>query len=180
MNNCFYIKSGSRASRELAGPLRVLFKDEFPLVVLCIGTMRVQGDSLGPMVGSCLCRRQLPGVYVYGTEDAPVHALNLEETLATIRREHPEAYVLAVDAAIGNWNMLGQITVGTGPLYPGEGLKKELPAAGDSHITGVVGVPGVLSFLSLRLASAKLVRKLVQEISNGIVLAFETAHTEYN
>ncbi len=53
---------------------------DLPPVVLCIGTDRVTGDSLGPLVGTFLhaygSDRYLS---IYGTLDFPVHALNLED-----------------------------------------------------------------------------------------------------
>ena len=70
-------------------------ENDLLLIILCIGTMRVRGDSLGPLVGSRLCRMQFPGIRVYGTKEAPVHAGNLSETLEEISREHPGTPVLA-------------------------------------------------------------------------------------
>ena len=60
---------------------------DLPPVVLCIGTDRVTGDSLGPLVGTFLhaygSDRYLS---IYGTLDFPVHALNLEDAC---RRDRP-------------------------------------------------------------------------------------------
>lgn len=145
-----------------------VMKNNLLLIILCIGTMRVRGDSLGPLVGSRLCRMQLPGVRVYGTKEAPVHAGNLSGTLEEISREHPGTPVLAVDAAIGKWNMLGQIAFDAGPLYPGAGMGKDLPAVGDAHITGILGISGPFSFFSLKLAPERLVQKLAQEICDSV------------
>ena len=53
-----------------------------PLIILCIGTTQVQGDRLGPLVGTLLeeklkkTDRLLP-VHIFGTEEQAVHALNL-------------------------------------------------------------------------------------------------------
>ena len=49
---------------------------------------RIIGDSTGgPLTGSILLRsRPLP---VYGTLEAPVHALNLEKNLEKIKKKHP-------------------------------------------------------------------------------------------
>ncbi|MFR3322802.1 MAG: DUF1256 domain-containing protein [Lachnospiraceae bacterium] len=58
-----------------------------PPVILCIGTDRLIGDSLGPLTGSLLQRAHCP-LPVYGTLAQPVHALNLADFLAEIRRTH--------------------------------------------------------------------------------------------
>ena len=52
------------------------------LVILCIGSDRVIGDCLGPLVGhklSSLLKNS--GISVYGTLKKPVHAKNLDATL---------------------------------------------------------------------------------------------------
>ena len=51
------------------------------IVFVCIGSDRITGDSLGPLVGHQLSRYHWKNIYVYGTLNEPVHALNLETTL---------------------------------------------------------------------------------------------------
>ena len=58
------------------------------IVFLCIGSDRATGDCLGPYVGWHLSQQKLPGVFVYGTLNAPVHALNLEQSLKHIQKHH--------------------------------------------------------------------------------------------
>ena len=48
---------------------------------LCIGSDRITGDSLGPLIGHRLTAYRGLGFYVYGTLDDPVHALNLSDRL---------------------------------------------------------------------------------------------------
>ena len=43
------------------------------IVFLCIGSDRATGDCLGPYVGWHLSQQKLPGVFVYGTLNTPVH-----------------------------------------------------------------------------------------------------------
>lgn len=127
------------------------------LVLLCIGTDKVTGDSLGPFVGHRLEQyvevlmqqypsSQKPWVKVYGTLQHPVHAVNLEETLLIIQKEtmragyHPEdCLVLVVDASLGYEKHLGYVTLSNQPLRPGEGVKKKLPHVGQISITGIIG-----------------------------------------
>ena len=67
-----------------------------PLIILCIGTTQVQGDRLGPLVGTLLeeklkkTDRLLP-VHIFGTEEQAVHALNLPVILRAISRDFPGA-----------------------------------------------------------------------------------------
>lgn len=71
------------------------------IVFLCIGSDRATGDCLGPYVGWHLSQQKLPGVFVYGTLNAPVHALNLEQSLKHIQKHHSNALVIAIDASLG-------------------------------------------------------------------------------
>lgn len=71
------------------------------LVFLCIGTDRVTGDCLGPFVGQKLSSCSTPDFTVYGTLFQPVHALNLTAMYSFIRKRHPEALIVAIDASLG-------------------------------------------------------------------------------
>lgn len=55
-------------------------------VILCIGTDRIIGDSLGPLTGSLLKKRAGEALHVYGTLEHTVHACNLAETLTQIQK----------------------------------------------------------------------------------------------
>ena len=118
------------AENPLKGPL-------LPVVVLCLGSQQVPGDSLGPRVGSRLQSRLQP-VPVYGTLQQPLDSSNLEEELARIAQAHPRALQIAVDAALGPWTKVGQVSVRQGPLIPGIGLGHILPLVGEVSITAVV------------------------------------------
>jgi len=73
------------------------------LVLLCIGTDKITGDCLGPLVGSKLKQRKFP-YPLYGTLEKPLHAGNLTEQLPEISLVHPDACTLAIDAAVGTKN----------------------------------------------------------------------------
>lgn len=145
---------------------------ERTIVVMCIGTDRSTGDSLGPLVGNMLVKYKMNGVHVYGTLDYPVHARNLEETLLKALTLHPDAYLVAVDASLGTLDHVGCISVGNGPIKPGAGLKKELPAVGDMHITGVVNTGGFMDFLVLQSTRLSVVMKMADIIARGVHMAF--------
>lgn len=107
------------------------------IVILCIGSDRSVGDSLGPLVGTMLKEQQVP-FRVYGTLENPVHAFNLKDTLKEINKHFKRPLVISVDASLGNQNQVGRIFFNKGPLIPGSALKKVLPKVGDYHIVGIV------------------------------------------
>lgn len=142
------------------------------LVILCIGTDRVTGDSLGPLIGYKLSQIQLEHVHIYGTLDAPVHAQNLDETIAMIHRLHPDTPIIAIDASLGNKKHLGYITLGMGPLQPGAGVNKQLPAVGDICITGIVNTSGMLEQMLLQTTRLSVVMHIADCIAQGIYFAY--------
>lgn len=131
-----YFNAGSSDTAELLGNYlsKILIKNGFSdiaPVLLCIGSDRVTGDSLGPMVGSALEERYKKSIPVFGTLKMPVHALNLEETIDAIHLHFPDHPLIAVDASFGTKEHLGCITAGKGSLTPGAGVDKNLIAVGD-------------------------------------------------
>ncbi|WP_052703059.1 spore protease YyaC [Paenibacillus beijingensis] len=110
------------------------------IVIVCVGSSRYPGDALGPIVGSKLARLlgQHPSVYLFGTTEKPVHALNLNKTVAHIAAKRKGAYVIAVDACLGQFYKIGTLQLVEEPLQPGSGLGKSLPAVGHIHFKGIV------------------------------------------
>lgn len=132
-------------------------------VILCIGTDRLIGDSLGPVVGTLLVRAACP-LPVYGTLSAPVHALNLEEYTEKIQAVHPHAPVIAVDASLGPNHRIGCISLRPCGLLPGSGVNKHLICAGDISITGVTNEDGRHPYLSLQTARLSTVMEMAEKI----------------
>ncbi|HHY34756.1 MAG TPA: spore protease YyaC [Firmicutes bacterium] len=156
----------------LADALRVVLKiqglESKPLKVVCIGTDRSTGDSLGPLVGSMLISAGFAGE-VWGTLESPVHAVNLTEIIP--RAAGGESAVIAVDACLGRKTEVGSIMVGVGPVLPGAGLRKRLPGIGDAHVTGVVNVGGFMDYAILQCTRLYTVVKIASVISRGLLIA---------
>ncbi len=142
--------------------------DQYKTVILCIGSDRSTGDSLGPLVGHRLKRYNMLGTHVVGNLEQTVHAGNLCEYIEKIRNEIPNHYIIAVDACLGIPGHIGQISVGSGPLKPGAGLKKDLPAVGNMHITGIVNYCGWMEFMVLQNTRLGLVMKMAETIADGL------------
>lgn len=184
------------AARRLAEALGEMLPDlhsSGSVVVLCVGSDRSTGDALGPLVGTELsaklggagrptapaeapwwARRPTDGteqVAVYGTLDEPVHAANLAEEWREVRRLHPDAFVLAVDACLGRSENVGSISLRPGSLLPGSGVNKRLPAVGDGHIVGVVNVGGFMEYFVLQNTRLSLVVRMARTVATGIWLA---------
>ncbi|MBB6731716.1 spore protease YyaC [Cohnella zeiphila] len=160
----------SRLAQRLESQLKTL-PPERRIVIVCVGTDRSTGDSLGPLVGSSLSRVQNPAFDLYGTLEEPVHAMNLSETLLRILRTAKNPFVIAIDACLGQVSSVGCIQVGSGPVRPGAGVNKELPPVGDMHMTGIVNVGGFMEYFVLQNTRLNLVVKMADIISESIQLS---------
>ncbi|SHJ77515.1 spore protease YyaC [Tepidibacter formicigenes] len=143
------------------------------IIILCIGTDRCTGDSLGPLTGHKLERRikGYSNVYLHGTLDEPVHAKNLEETIKLINNSYKKPFIIAIDACLGDINRVGCIKVSNGPLKPGAGVNKNLPPIGDINILGIVNLAGFMEFMILQNTRLQVVMKMADDISRGIEYA---------
>lgn len=165
----------SAAPRMLAAQLEQLLTavcaPDVPPVFVCIGSDRVTGDSLGPLVGSklhCSAEFSLP---VYGTLDFPIHALNLQDAMRMIKRFHPKSPIIAIDASLGTRRHQHYITISSGSLRPGSGVDKTLMEVGDISITGIINTSGEFSQLILQTTRLSTVMALADCICEGILLA---------
>lgn len=143
--------------------------------IVCVGTDRSTGDSLGPFIGSELTKQLDTGILpatvkVYGTIHEPVHALNLSETIANIEEENRETTIIAIDACLGRAKNIGYISVKRGPLHPGTGVNKQLPTVGHFHIIGVVNAAGFMEHVVLQNTRLSLVLNMADVIAEALTL----------
>ncbi len=164
--------AASQLSHRLSDCLQDIRRPWQELVILCIGSDRITGDCLGPICGQKLSARSASRSFIYGTLAHPVHALNLSDTMVTILGRHPAGLILAIDASLGAEHHLGYISAGTGPLVPGAGVKKELPAVGDLFITGIVNQSGMFDRFLLQTTRLSTVLCLADTITAGVLDCF--------
>lgn len=140
------------------------------VVFLCIGTDRSTGDSLGPLIGYKLKEQRIKKARIVGTLDCPVHAMNLEQSVAMVKMRYPNHVIVAVDASVGSQDHVGYITLGKGSLRPGLGVSKNLQEVGDIFITGIVGGCGSYDPLMLQSVRLSIVMKMADCICKSIFL----------
>lgn len=149
--------------------------DGHELVIVCIGTDRSTGDSLGPLVGSKM-QSMNTHPYIFGTLDDPVHATNLNDVLQKINSSIVNPYILAVDACLGKLESVGCVSIGLGPVKPGAAVNKDLPPVGNAFITGIVNVGGFMEHLVLQSTRLNLVMKMADTIASGVTSALLEQH----
>ncbi|MGA9288566.1 MAG: spore protease YyaC [Anaerobacillus sp.] len=143
------------------------------IVIVCIGTDRSTGDALGPLIGTKLKQLQ-PRATVYGTLESPVHAVNLNEVMASIEQLHTNPFIIGIDACLGRLHSVGIITAGEGPVKPGAGVKKELPEVGNIHLTGIVNVSGFMEYFVLQNTRLNLVMNMADVMAKSLHHSIES------
>lgn len=140
------------------------------VLVLCIGTDRSTGDSLGPLIGYKLKEQRVRRIQIMGTLERPVHAMNLDDYMHFLQEDYSDYVVVAIDASVGKSDHVGYVTLGRGALKPGLGVSKELREVGDIFITGIVGGCGNYDPLMLQSVRLSVVMRLADCISESICL----------
>lgn len=144
------------------------------IVFLCIGTDRVIGDTFGPLVGNQLsqafrCTRR---IHVIGTLAHPVNSQNSERMIQQMQRQYQNPFVIAIDSALTAMPChIGSITVDSGPLCIGRGLRRNHISVGDMNIKGVVARNCNRSdqnFCQLQNTSLQMVMHLADTVAKGI------------
>lgn len=138
-------------------------------VLLCLGTDRMTGDCLGPLVGHKFRHFHFYKKNIFGSLEQPVHALNLSYALTQIRLSFSNPYIIVIDAALGLPGHIGNITLSSQPLLPGEGVSKHLPPVGDLSITGIVNSCHGNGNLLLQNTRLHLVNEMADFIYAGLV-----------
>lgn len=134
-------------------------------VLVCIGTDRSTGDSLGPLIGTLFTETKPKHMSVYGTLHEPVHATNLHDYIELINKRHINPFIIAIDACLGKNSSIGHIISGTGPIKPGAALNKPLPDIGDVHLTGVVNISGFMEHSVLQNTRLSIVMDMATKIT---------------
>ena len=147
-------------------------------VVLCIGTMRVTGDSVGPRVGDILKARGV-NCFVYGDSISNINAHKLCVYENLIRICHSSDLVIAVDAALGEKADIGRVKITKNGLYPGRALGRDGARVGDIGVLAVVGEKGEDNYSrlakgdekfinALAVKAADITMKLIEYIQNAV------------
>ena len=133
-----------------------LMRSSTRIDVICIGTPRVIGDSVGPRVGSLLKAAGLPDrIKIIGCTDEPVHRGNLVSMLMSLRND---ALLVCVDAALSNYFPV--IRIRTGPIHPGSAVSDGLPKLGDVSVLCMVAE----TIEDLHFCSESYINSIAEEV----------------
>jgi len=155
-----------RASKTISDKLITYLPAYFsPIIVLCIGTDRSTGDSLGPLTGTLFSKMKPRQLIVYGTLHEPVHAINLDDCLKHIYHTYRQPFIIAIDASLGKSSSVGHLFTNSGSIQPGSALKKTLAPVGDAYLTGVVNVGGLMDYAVLQSTRLSMVHDMAAQLA---------------
>ena len=141
------------------------------LVFVCIGTKKLIGDSIGPVVGERLRSLENEYVHVYGTMENNINFLNGRETIEEIYRKYREPCLITIDAALSNTNKRGDIVLGSGYMKIGKALNKSVCFFSDINIKCIIGnyyKDREENLRELRSARASEVYRASRIVSEGV------------
>ncbi len=149
----------------------IFYSSSREIVILCIGSDRSTGDSLGPLVGKILKEKNSP-YPVYGTLKEPVHALNIKKVLKKIHQNHQDPFIFGIDACLGDERQIGYILIREGSFIPGNAVNRILPSVGDYHLKAIVNsldpLSPVHSLNSTRLYTVLKLAEIIAEILSRV------------
>ncbi|RBP90656.1 putative sporulation protein YyaC [Cytobacillus firmus] len=147
---------------------QIFYSTSREIVILCIGSDRSTGDSLGPLAGKILKEKNIP-YPVYGTLQEPVHALNIKKVLKEIKETYDDPFIFGIDACLGDERQIGYILIREGSFIPGNAVNRALPSVGDFHLKAIVNTLDPLSPVhSLNSTRLYMVLKLAEIIAEII------------
>lgn len=136
------------------------------LVFVCIGISSINGDSIGPKLGSRL--KNIQSIVVYGTEKDQINNLNYLEFYKKVKQEHKDDIVIAIDAALGEQDIIGSIIVRDGGVKPGAAFFSDRESIGDIGLLAVVGNKQKDRKKELEKVTNKTVKQMVDKLFNLI------------
>lgn len=164
--------NNAKASEFIINLRRKISREERDLAFVCIGSNKVVGDMLGPLVGSYL--KSNSRLEVFG---------DLSENICQ-RKDFEKIYskvkgkcVIAVDSAVSNYGRMGDIFITNKPLKIAYGINLDKGMIGDISIKGIVAVDDrnqLKNLCNLKNSDADFIKKMAFVIGNGIKESLDT------
>ena len=141
-------------------------------IFICIGSTKLVGDSLGPMIGSYLKKKFKNNdiIKVYGDLNNQIDFYNIEFALKEIEKQYSNKCTkIIIDSGLGR--NIGSFLVSKGEIYLGKGLNKNKKINGDISIIGIVGENHgntLKNFLELKSLEKNRINQMAIEIVRAI------------
>lgn len=141
-------------------------------VILCVGSDKIAGDSVGPIVGTLLKDYFKLRCYIYGQKGKSVNGKNLNQYLNHVKIAHPDSPIIAVDACICDGALAGNVYVVQGGINPARSVTGKNNPVGDVGILGAVEGSADNPLSSLLAVKWVNVERLCYKIAFSLYCAF--------
>lgn len=156
--------------QDLQGHLIQYTKQKFShVILLCIGTNKLIGDCIGPMVGQMLKQEtRKKDIIIYGNMMETVNFKNAKQTIEYILKKYERPFLITVDSALGTEETIKQIIVSKGIIKIGKSLGRSICYYSHINIKGIVGENK--NTIQDNIETLRMVKpELVMELSNKMV-----------
>ena len=143
------------------------------LAIICLGTTKIKGDSVGPLIGQKLKNINAP-FYIYGTQNRQINALNYRDYFAFIEKQHQNDLIIVVDATLGEKNKIGQIVLCENGIKPGGAFDESRSRIGDIGIMAVVGDSEGERLENLKNVQDSMIEFMVKNISELLIQTYNS------
>lgn len=114
-------------------------EDYSNLAILCVGTNKIIGDSIGPIIGSNLKHMENDFMHVFGTTCNPLDFYNARNIINNLYENYEKPYIITIDAALSDKNRKGEIVLNKGFIKIGKALDRSICFYSNTNINCVVG-----------------------------------------
>lgn len=120
---------------------REVMKKFSNIVILCVGTNKLVGDSVGPIVGQKLTRllNKKENIKIYGNTKKNLNLKNAKQVLEEINRIYSKPFIITIDATLGPKEIIETIIISKGELEIGEALGHSIKYFSNINIKAIVG-----------------------------------------
>lgn len=139
------------------------------IVILCVGSSKIVGDSLGPIVGQKLTRllENKKEIAIYGNMLETLNLKNATKIIEQINKKYELPFIIVVDAALGKKEFIENIIINTGKICIGSAGEKCIECESHIYIKGIVGeYKNNLEQNRITLLNVK--RNRIQKLANQI------------
>lgn len=143
------------------------------IIFLCIGSNKVKGDSIGPIIGSKIKKIENEYIKIYGTLEKNLDFLNAKYVIEEVYSIYDNPYIITIDAALCRENKIGKIYLNNGYIKIGKALDKSISFYSNINIKCIVGMYNEIQTIKninvLKNANMDNIIKMSDIVSKGIV-----------
>ena len=111
------------------------------IIILCVGTNKLVGDCVGPIVGNKLARllKQSNNIIIYGNMKSTLNSKNARLIINKIFKDYSNPFIITIDAALGQKELINKVIINTGNIQIGNSIGHNISYFSHINIKAVVG-----------------------------------------